>query len=483
MKYSTTRFSTVKWLSLTALLFSCWTASVLARPDLQELTLLVPAERGGGWDLTARAIATTLQENGSVAAVKIEYSPGAGGLIGLAQFIASKRGVGNALVVGGMFTVGAVGPHRAAISLLDTSPLARLTWDSAVVVVPATSTIRTADDLLEALLSAPGSVSWVGGSKGGVDEMIVLEIARKLGVAPSRLHYTPLPGGGEVGAALAAGSYTAGISGYSEVEELVVEGRLRVVAVTSAAQLPEISAADFKALGIPIERLNWRGVFAPPGINAEQLATLTRVIKRMAKSSEWQQQLSKHHWQDAYLDGPEFVEFVQAEQERAALDFSKNTNIESPASDVVGSILLRRYLWALGLGILAMMLVVIMLYQRSLARHREEGLQHAFEAATGEANLRTEELEKALAGIHAQIEHEFDKWGLTSAERDIALLMLKGLRLKDIAAARGTSERTVRQQAQAVYKKAGLDGRSDLAAYFIEDFMQSMDLKHEAKPH
>ena len=98
-----------------------------------------------------------------------------------------------------------------------------------------------------------------------------------------------------------------------------------------------------------------------------------------------------------------------------------------------------------------------------------------------EANMRAEELEKALAGIYVQSEKEFDSWGLSSAEREIALLMLKGLRLKEIASARGTSERTVRQQAQAVYKKAGLDGRADLAAYFIEDFLQSMEPRQQEK--
>jgi DNA-binding NarL/FixJ family response regulator len=144
--------------------------------------------------------------------------------------------------------------------------------------------------------------------------------------------------------------------------------------------------------------------------------------------------------------------------------------------DIVNKVLARRYFWALALALLSALLVFILFFQRARAHLREEGLQHAFEEATGEAILRTEELERALAGIHAQIEQEFDAWNLTVAEREVALLLLKGLRLKEIADARGTSERTVRQQAQAVYKKAGLEGRSELAAFFIEDFMQSMDL-------
>jgi DNA-binding CsgD family transcriptional regulator len=111
-----------------------------------------------------------------------------------------------------------------------------------------------------------------------------------------------------------------------------------------------------------------------------------------------------------------------------------------------------------------------------MARNRETGLVHAYEEATGQTLHHVEELERALADIHLHIEEEFEKWNLTVAEREIAMFLLKGLRLKEIADGRGTSERTVRQQAQTVYKKAGLVGRFELAAYFIEDVMQSMEL-------
>jgi DNA-binding CsgD family transcriptional regulator len=80
-------------------------------------------------------------------------------------------------------------------------------------------------------------------------------------------------------------------------------------------------------------------------------------------------------------------------------------------------------------------------------------------------------LDDALQGRTRQIDADFDKWGLSAAEKEIALFLLKGLRFQDIADLRHTSERTVRQQAQAIYRKAGLDGRTDLSAHFVEDFM------------
>lgn len=461
---------------LSALLFMTWFQPALAEPLIDKLTILVPAGKSGGWDLTARAMAEVIQANGDAQTVEIEYSPGAGGLIGMAQFLSAEQNQGFAFMVGGSFTVGAVVQNHAAISLLDTRPLARLTFDNAVVAVPSSSQIKTAEDLVEAMLAAPESISWVGGSIAGVDEINIHEIARAVGVASHRVRYSGLPGGGDVGEALAEGKFQAGISGYSEFEDLVRQGKLRILAAATKDSLGDIGVRSFSELGIKVEHFNWRGVFAHPGSSEEQLAAMSQMIENMVKSEQWQQLLQKHHWQDAYLPGQEFVEFVSEEQVRVAADLVSIKQADGGGSKILNNILARRYVWAVALAALSVLLIILVLFQRSRAHHREEGLQHAFEKATGEANLLTEELEKAIAGIHAQIEQEFDKWNLTIAEREIALLLLKGLRLKEIADARGTSERTVRQQAQAVYKKAGLEGRSELAAFFIEDFMLSMKL-------
>ncbi len=460
---------------LAGLVLACCPVILPAQEALQKLTILVPAERGGGWDLTAKAMATALQESGLMESVEIEYSPGAGGLIGLAQFVSAQEGQGDALMVGGMFTVGAAVQHHASVTLLDTTPLARLTVDNVVLAVPANSKFQTADDLVEAMLSAPESVSWVGGSRAGVDELNLHEIARALGIAPSRLRYSGLPGGGEVASVLASGAFQVGISGYSEFEELIESGGLRVLAVAPDDSVTGIEVPSLDSLGIRIERYNWRGVFAPPGIDQQQFELLDSIIGRMVASDSWQKMLARNRWEGAYLPGREFSEFLAAEQEKISSDLQAMKEVNPADDEVISGVLLRRYAWAVALAGLSILLIIGMLVQRHRAHQREEGLQQAYEAATGEALLHTEELERALADVHNHIQNEFDKWNLTVAEREIAVLLLKGLRLKDIAEARGTSERTVRQQAQAVYKKANLDGRFELAAYFIEDVMQSME--------
>lgn len=82
-----------------------------------------------------------------------------------------------------------------------------------------------------------------------------------------------------------------------------------------------------------------------------------------------------------------------------------------------------------------------------------------------------QESQAILAGLGAAIDRQFAQWSLSAAEREVGLLLLKGLSLKEIAEARGTSERTVRQQALAVYRKAEISGRAELSAFFLEDLL------------
>ncbi|MEZ4238375.1 MAG: LuxR C-terminal-related transcriptional regulator [Myxococcota bacterium] len=88
-----------------------------------------------------------------------------------------------------------------------------------------------------------------------------------------------------------------------------------------------------------------------------------------------------------------------------------------------------------------------------------------------EAERWRQEAAQALAGLGAAIDQQFERWALTAAEREVALLLLKGFSTQRIGELRQTSDRTVRQQARAVYAKAGLAGRAELAAFFLEDLL------------
>ncbi len=125
-------------------------------------------------------------------------------------------------------------------------------------------------------------------------------------------------------------------------------------------------------------------------------------------------------------------------------------------------------------GATAVTLVVFWQRERQqalVARHAAEVERARARSWEAEATRWRSEAQDALQGLGQAIDQQFDRWGLTSAEREVGLLLLKGLALKEIANTRQTSERTTRDQARAVYRKAGLSGRAELSAFFLEDLL------------
>lgn len=113
---------------------------------------------------------------------------------------------------------------------------------------------------------------------------------------------------------------------------------------------------------------------------------------------------------------------------------------------------------------------VALLVQRMHVQHEESmALVRELEIARDEGEAWRSKVQAALVGIKVEMDRQFHSWGMTSAERDVGLLLLKGLNHKEIASLRGTSEATVRQQAQAIYKKSGMPGKTAFCAYFLED--------------
>lgn len=108
---------------------------------------------------------------------------------------------------------------------------------------------------------------------------------------------------------------------------------------------------------------------------------------------------------------------------------------------------------------------------RALTRDLAEAHADAARLRADVSRFRAESQQHAR-GLGEAIDRQFERWGLSPAEREVALLLVKGLSHKEAAEVRATSERTVRQQALAVYRKAGLAGRAELAAFFLEDLLQ-----------
>src|SRR5262245_11791612 len=110
-------------------------------------------------------------------------------------------------------------------------------------------------------------------------------------------------------------------------------------------------------------------------------------------------------------------------------------------------------------------------------RDERETLVRDLELARAEGRAWRESAQSYVSGLGEAIEKQFEKWQLTGAEREVGLLMLKGFSHREVASLRGTTEATVRHQAQAVYQKSGLPGRSAFCAYFLEDLLPGRGLE------
>ncbi|MDD0809620.1 tripartite tricarboxylate transporter substrate-binding protein [Curvibacter sp. RS43] len=278
-----------------------------------NLKMLVPANPGGGWDTTGRALGKALQDSGAAAAVSYDNKGGAAGAIGLAQFVNASKGDPHALMVMGAVMLGGIITGKPPVSLSQATPLARLTTEYNVFVLPANSPFNSMKELVAQLQKDPGSIKWGGGSRGSTEHIAAAMIARAVGVDPSRINYVAFRGGGEATAAVLGGNVTVGGSGYSEFAEYIKTGKMRPLAVTSGSRIKGIDVPTLKEQGIPVEIGNWRGVYGAPGLSPAQRQALIDLIVSATKHRSWQESLEKNGWTPALMTGDAFGNFVDEE--------------------------------------------------------------------------------------------------------------------------------------------------------------------------
>ena len=283
-----------------------------------ELKIMAPAAPGGGWDQTARSMQQALIAEKLVKSAQVINVAGAGGTVGLAQFVNGAKGDGNQLMVNGFVMVGAILMNKSPVSMSQITPIAKITEETQIMVVPANSPIKTAKDLAEAVKKDVARVTFAGGSAGGVDHIMAALFVGAVGADASKVNYVAFSGGGESLAAILGGKVTAGISGLSEYEGQIKAGKLRAIGVTSPQRLPGVDVPTFKEQGIDLVLTNWRSVFGAPAITDAQKKTLGDLAEKLVKSAAWKDILKQKGWDDAYMAGDEFAKFLASEQTRVS---------------------------------------------------------------------------------------------------------------------------------------------------------------------
>lgn len=285
-----------------------------AHAQIDTLKVMIGANPGGGFDQTGRGIAAAMQSAGTIRNATFENKGGAGGAIGLAQFVNTEKGNPNAMVVTGAVMVGGIELSRSPVSLRNATPIARLFADTMILVVPAQSKIQSMADLIAQLKANPGSVSWGGGSRGSIDHILTGLIAKEVGIEPARINYIPFAGGGEATAAILGNQVTVGLAGVSEFLPFVKDGKMRALAVSSS--FPVQGIRPLKDQGLNVEIYNWRGVYGAPGITPEQQKTLIDAVVKGTQTAQWKETLARNEWAPFLQTGAEFGSYVESESKR-----------------------------------------------------------------------------------------------------------------------------------------------------------------------
>jgi len=285
----------------------------------RDLRIMAPADPGGGWDTTARAMAQALTQGKVIdKGVEVYNVPGAGGTIGLSQLASKQAGKSNQLMVMGLVMLGAIETNKSPVDLAKVTPIAALTTEPEAIVVRSQSKYKTLGELVDDMKADPAKTSFGGGSAGGTDQILVGLVAKAAGVDPSKPKYVAYSGGGEATQGILSGSVDAGVSGVSEFSDQVEAGKMRVLAVSTAEPL-EVGgkpAKTIKEQGLDVEITNWRGVVAPPDLKPAERDAAIAAMQRLHDSAQWKQALEKNAWTDFFRTGDEFKRYIDSETER-----------------------------------------------------------------------------------------------------------------------------------------------------------------------
>jgi putative tricarboxylic transport membrane protein len=258
---------------------------------------------GGGGDVVARSIATTLEkENLLPVRMNVINKPGGSGAAATA-YMAEKKGDTHTL---GLFTSlwlsGPLASKESRIHFHEMTPIARLITDASMIAVKADSPYKTVAEFIEAAKKAPGKMKQAGGSIDARDNLVRILLQRSTGASWS---YIPFPAGSDRIAAVLGGHVDIYIPDIPEAKDHVRSGSLRMLAqaterrMVAYSNVPTLREAGYS---IPVVG-SMRGIVGPPGISRDVVEYWENVFERMVKTPSWRKYLEENQVEDGFQKG------------------------------------------------------------------------------------------------------------------------------------------------------------------------------------
>lgn len=283
----------------------------------RNITIVAPSGAGGGWDLTARAIAKTMNDTKLIEKpITVENKPGGGGAVYMAEFATKEVKNDYALLVKSppLLINNNKAEGNSPYGYKDTTPLAQLTRDYGAIVVKADSEFKTLKDVLEAIKNDAKSVTLAGGSApGSMDHLVGVLPAFEYGIDPKTVKYVSYDGGGEAVAALLGGNAHVIATDASTIGQYVKSGDVRALAVSSSERLGgELTEVPtFKEEGIDAEFTIWRGLFGPKEMTDAAVDYWAEKLKAMIETDEWKAELERNGWESEYRSSEDFTKYLE----------------------------------------------------------------------------------------------------------------------------------------------------------------------------
>lgn len=279
---------------------------------------IAPANAGGGWDLSCRLIARSLEATGVVSGpVRTLNMPGAGGGVAFAHAVSRRAGDASVLFAASTGTTlrlaqGQFGPLDAE----DVRWVGALGAEYGIVAVAADAPWDDLGELLGAWRERPEGIVVSGGSAVvGQDHVKVLLLARAAGIDPLSVRYVPFDGGGEALTALLGGFVQVFSGDASEVEAYLETGAIRVLAVLAPEPLGGMleGVPTARGAGYPVEWITWRGYYVPTGLGEDGYQRWVTRLDSVGRSSAWSEALRTTRLRPFHLVGVEFERFIMAQ--------------------------------------------------------------------------------------------------------------------------------------------------------------------------
>ena len=275
----------------------------------RPVEVVVHTGPGGGSDLLARSVATMMEKEKLLPVPMRVVNKTGGGSAVAAAYLAEKRGDQNTIgFFTGVWLTTPLTSDKAKVTLRDLQPIARLVLEPALIAVKADSPYRTLGDFIAAAKQKPGELKQSGGSITSRDNVVRQLLQRATG---AQWAFISFPGGGERLAALLGGHVQMMVIEPEEAGQHIRAGTLRVLAQVTESRLPHFpDVPTLKEAGFDVPVVpQVRGVVAPPGIPAENVAYWEDVFRRLTRTASWRKFLEDNQFEDGYQNAADLAKF------------------------------------------------------------------------------------------------------------------------------------------------------------------------------